>query len=513
MHAPKRLSPEKILFLLFLAIGLVIVFLMLLRQPVDEARDQRVGLVLMAGFLLVEMVWTWRGELRWPVAVYLVVVFLGIAYGAFLYGGVQGSTVTWLLFLILLSVPIAGWGLAGVLIVLSVALVWMMALLPVQPAQDTPVSVAVNLTALLVSVSVLVWWYHRQQKAVADRLRKANSELESRVEERTQQVLVSEKLATVGRLSASLSHELNTPLGAVASAHSSADLALRSGLVHAMQTLSLVDATHRLFLEDLVGRCLGAGPESVVGAPGRERKKVLLTWAAEAGFPEETAETLAEGLRGLPGLTRDELVRLGSHPQWRVSLALVESSLSLVRALAIIGNGVGKMSQVVRSYQSLSRQESTAPAVAVDPCHEIDAALLLCQGRIPPAVTVECRCVEGVRLFCRPDRFGRVLVNLITNALQAMEGRGRLGLLLSVDGREGVLEVTDTGAGVPAELHDRIFEPFFTTKPPGEGNGLGLDLARRFCEEEGGSLQLIQEPGLTRFVVRLPLAVDGGPSG
>jgi signal transduction histidine kinase len=67
-----------------------------------------------------------------------------------------------------------------------------------------------------------------------------------------------------------------------------------------------------------------------------------------------------------------------------------------------------------------------------------------------------------------------------------------------------LVDVADTGSGIPADLHPRIFDPYFTTKPVGRGAGLGLDVARRIVESHGGDLRFTSHPGETHFTVRLP---------
>jgi signal transduction histidine kinase len=100
----------------------------------------------------------------------------------------------------------------------------------------------------------------------------------------------------------------------------------------------------------------------------------------------------------------------------------------------------------------------------------------------------------------------QVWTNLIDNALDAMAGEGTLTLRTSRSGDSAVVEVADTGPGIPPEVRRRVFEPFFTTKPVGQGTGLGLDVAWRIVtQRHGGVMKVLSEPGDTRFVVRLPL--------
>jgi signal transduction histidine kinase len=101
----------------------------------------------------------------------------------------------------------------------------------------------------------------------------------------------------------------------------------------------------------------------------------------------------------------------------------------------------------------------------------------------------------------------QVWTNLVDNALDAMGGTGTLTLRTALEGDYAVVEVADTGPGIPEEVRRRVFEPFFTTKPIGQGTGLGLDVAWRIVtNRHGGVIKVRSEPGDTRFVVRLPLS-------
>ena len=95
-----------------------------------------------------------------------------------------------------------------------------------------------------------------------------------------------------------------------------------------------------------------------------------------------------------------------------------------------------------------------------------------------------------------------------------MAGRGELSLRSYAEGLWVVVEITDSGPGIPAEIQDRIFDPFFTTKPPGEGAGLGLNVSHNVVvQKHGGSIDVRSEPGATCFRIRLPLtlAVEDSP--
>jgi signal transduction histidine kinase len=100
----------------------------------------------------------------------------------------------------------------------------------------------------------------------------------------------------------------------------------------------------------------------------------------------------------------------------------------------------------------------------------------------------------------------RVWTNLIDNAVDAMDGAGTLRLATRAEGDSVVVEVGDTGPGMPPEVAERAFEAFYTTKDVGKGTGLGLDIARRIVvERHGGAISIDTRPGETVLVVRLPV--------
>ncbi len=114
---------------------------------------------------------------------------------------------------------------------------------------------------------------------------------------------------------------------------------------------------------------------------------------------------------------------------------------------------------------------------------------------------------QAPQLVGDADQLRQVLVNLLLNAAQAMGGRGTVTVTLRREEDRVLLEVADTGPGVPPELRERIFEPFFSTKRSGEGTGLGLAVCRKLVEEHGGRLTLVETTaGGASFRIELPLA-------
>jgi signal transduction histidine kinase len=156
-----------------------------------------------------------------------------------------------------------------------------------------------------------------------------------------------------------------------------------------------------------------------------------------------------------------------------------------------------------KQYSQLDR----APYQVADIHELLSSTLLMLKGKFGPGIKVVKdydRSLPPIPVYAA--ELNQVWTNLIDNAVQAMAGEGTLTLRTSRDEGFLVVEIGDTGYGIPAEIQSRIFEPFFTTKPVGEGTGLGLDISWRVVvNKHHGDLSVESEPGDTRFRVRLPL--------
>ena len=109
-------------------------------------------------------------------------------------------------------------------------------------------------------------------------------------------------------------------------------------------------------------------------------------------------------------------------------------------------------------------------------------------------VTAACD-VKEMRLWSDPYQVRQVLINLVTNGLQAVGPGGTVELMVTGDDAQAVAVVKDDGPGIPSEILQRIFEPFFTTKPPGEGTGLGLSVSQGIIEKLGGRIEVTSKLG------------------
>jgi len=185
--------------------------------------------------------------------------------------------------------------------------------------------------------------------------------------------------------------------------------------------------------------------------------------------------------------------------------AAIEKLLSRSR------EGTERVKQIVADLRTFSRMDS-AELADVDLNEEIERTIALMEPRLRDGIEIERDYGELPRVRCYAGQLNQVFLNLLANACDALDGKGRIRIRtrarLDASGRPtGVrLQFHDDGPGIPPEVQARIFEPFYTTKPVGRGTGLGLSISYGIVERHGGRMLVGSAPGEgTSFVIELPL--------
>ena len=165
-----------------------------------------------------------------------------------------------------------------------------------------------------------------------------------------------------------------------------------------------------------------------------------------------------------------------------------------------------RIARLVGAVKSYSHADG-APKERLDLHDGIEDTLTILQHRLRSGVNVTRdydRSLPAIDAYV--GELNQAWTHLIDNAIDAMDGHGDLRIRTARDGDAALVEVSDTGRGVPPDVQARIFDPFFTTKPVGQGTGLGLDIAYRAVRiRHRGTITVRSEPGNTVFLVRLPL--------
>ena len=296
----------------------------------------------------------------------------------------------------------------------------------------------------------------------------SHDELEMRVHERTKdlenamndltesqvQLVQAEKMSSLGQLVAGVMHEINTPLLYVLNNTSMTAEAITEMETYLEATLPLVEA--------------GDEVERQRALKHLEDKRHLLD-----------PEIIAENAQEISELSNDSV------------------------------EGLHQISELVQSLKDFSRLDRAAE----DRFNVIDGlekTLVITRNLWKYGIDIEKDFKDVPDIFCSPSRLNQVFINLITNAVQAMDGKGTLSLSASARGDWVEVTLQDTGCGIPEENLTKIMDPFFTTKPVGKGTGLGLSIVHQIVEEHEGQLLVDSKVGVgTRFTLGFPVRRSG----
>ena len=291
----------------------------------------------------------------------------------------------------------------------------------------------------------------REESAEAELLRRNHemSDLNDRLSKAQQQLLQSEKLASIGQLAAGVAHEINNPISFVLSNFGT----LETYVANLLQVLAHYEAAAPSIADHAARARIDA-----------LRKQVELDYLVD-DVPVLMSES-RDGIERVRKIVQDlkDFSRVDGKQEWQWA----DLHHGIDSTLNIVNNEVKYKAEVVKEY-----------------------------GDLPP--------VE-----CLPSQINQVILNIVVNGAQAISGaRGRITIRTGSEAQQVWIEIADNGSGMPEAVRSRIFAPFFTTKPTGSGTGLGLSLSYGIIQKHGGRIDVHSEAGVgSTFRITLPIAQD-----
>lgn len=332
--------------------------------------------------------------------------------------------------------------------------------------------------------------------------------MSDRIREATRIEQQQERLASLGKLSAGLAHELNNPASAAKRATSQLRETLKriKESSHQLGARELTPAQKSEIdkFEAFLVQQIGNAP--LTGLAVSRLEDEIDTVLRSHGHDDQWQLAADLARRNVNPRTLEELFLSMDSETARAALVRIAASLEVASLLDQIESSTTRISDLVRAIKEYTFMDQS-PVQNVDIVKSLENTLTILNYKLKHGVTVE-RDYGTVPLLV--NSFGsdlnQVWTNIIDNAIDAMHGKGKLRLRTYTEDNSVVVEIVDNGPGIPEEIQARIFEPFFTTKKVGEGTGLGLDTVQRIVKKHQGAIQVESMPGQTCFQIWLPLS-------
>jgi signal transduction histidine kinase len=331
--------------------------------------------------------------------------------------------------------------------------------------------------------------------------------MSDRIRETTRMEQQRDRLASLGKLSAGLAHELNNPASAAQRATSQLGVILKK-IKNASLELGRRDLTpaqkaeiekleasftqpdvtppDALTISDLEDKI-----DSLLRSHGQNDLWQLAAGLARRSIKPEVLESLFESL---------------GEDTARAALIRIAASVEIASLLHEIESSTSRISDLVGAIKEYTYMDQAA-IHNVDVVKSLETTLTILHHKLKDGVAVE-RDYQPIPLLVNSfgSELNQVWTNIIDNAIDAMGGKGQLRIRTYRQDTFVVVEIADSGPGIPPDIQPHIFDPFFTTKAVGQGTGLGLDTVQRIVKKHQGNIQVNSKPGDTCFQVWLPVA-------
>jgi signal transduction histidine kinase len=357
------------------------------------------------------------------------------------------------------------------------------------------------------SVVVFIFAGYYVNAAIREQ-KKANKLLEFNL----QQEMVlrqNEKLATLGRLSAGVAHELNNPAAAAlrGADHLNKSLIELEENQFNLGKMKLTDAQLDK-LKTLNNKIFGKSnqPAELNPLTRSDLEHELESWFKNKGIDNnwELTSTLVN-----IGFSKGELNELAenfSSEQFPVVVSSLGSNFTTHNLTGEIKQGTERITQIVKALKSYTYLDQ-APIQSVDIHEGLNNTLVMLRSQLKKGITVKRKYSENLPpIQAYGSELNQVWTNIIDNAINAMNENGEITIKTYMHDKLLVVEIIDSGPGIPEAIQSKVFDPFFTTKPPGEGTGMGLNISHNIIvQKHHGEIKVKSKPGETCFQIKLPI--------
>jgi signal transduction histidine kinase len=327
----------------------------------------------------------------------------------------------------------------------------------------------------------------------------------------------SEKMATLGTLSAGVAHELNNPAAATRRASEQlSEAVVQLEVAHVGDGSQQLTPHGRELLQALEreARERAASPVDLDALDRSDHEADVEEWLDAHGVADGWELAPALVAQGLDKPALDRLADALAPESPEALLSRAARAFTVYRLLHEIGEASGRVSEIVSALRSLTFL-GQGPEQAVDVHEGIDNTLVILRSKLTDGVQVRREYAADLpRVPAHGSELNQVWTNLLDNAIDAVDGSGTITIRTRREGDQVVVEIEDDGPGISEAAQARVFDPFFTTKQPGKGTGLGLATSYSIVtDKHAGRIWVESLPGTTRFSVRLPISSAAASPG
>jgi signal transduction histidine kinase len=303
-------------------------------------------------------------------------------------------------------------------------------------------------------------------------------------------------LVTLGRLAAGLAHEINNPAAAAARGVDTLDEACRT-LIASLDRLAAGHLSPAQFgALDALRREIEPPAVELSPLAVADLEDELSMWLTRHDVERDWTIAPALAAAGVDIAWCERAAAVLTGPALEPGLEWVASAVSVTTLVAEVTESIRRVCDLVAAVRSYAQMDR-ASIQHIDVTDGIESTLVMLRNRIGDGVTVvRGYAADAPRIEAYAGELNQVWTNIIDNAVDAMDGAGTLRITTRADAGGVVVEIGDTGPGMPPDVAARAFEAFYTTKDAGRGTGLGLDIARRIVvDRHGGSIDIETPPG------------------